>query len=101
MMRVWMGTLCRMHQGKTNFAWIGGKSMNYRQFSSTTDKQKNETKPIKTEPVIKVIEVEEELQPHWAAMESRVIFRKLKPKDSEYKGARGRRLPSAWDHENV
>ena len=75
--------------------------MNYRQFSATSDKQKNETKAIKTEPVIKVIEVEEELQPHWAAMENRVIFRKLKPKDAEYKGARGRRLPSAWDHENV
>lgn len=96
---IWMGTVCRMHHGKSNFTLIAMKFVNSRQFTSNSDKQNNNE--TKAEPVIKVIEVEEELQPHWAAMESRVIFRKLKPKDGEYKGARGRRLPSAWDHENV
>ena len=103
-MRVWMGTLRRMQHGKTNYALIGWKSVNYRQFSSTSDndtKSAVEKEKTTTETVIKEIEVEEELQPHWAAMEKRVIFRKLKPKDGENKSPRGRRLPSAWDHENV
>jgi len=103
-MRVWMGTRCRMQHGQSNFALIGWKSVNYRQFSSTSDNDtKSTAEKVKTttETVIKEIEVEEELQPHWAAMEKRVIFRKLKPKDGTVASPRGRRLPSAWDHENV
>ena len=103
-MRVWMGHLCRIHHGKLNFSLIGWKSITYQQFSSTSG---NDTKTTiekmkaTSEPIVKEIEDEEELQPHWAAMEKRVIFRKLKPKDGENKAVRGRRLPSAWDHENV
>ena len=75
--------------------------MQYRQFSSTSDESKTTAEKLEGPVIIREIKVEEELQPHWAAMESRVISRKLKPKDGNYKGARGRRLPSAWDHETV
>ncbi len=44
---------------------------------------------------------EEELQNHWKSMESRVINRKLRRKDDAKSLGRGKRLPSAWDHENV
>ncbi len=44
---------------------------------------------------------EEELQNHWKSMESRVINRKLQRKEDAKSVGRGKRLPSAWDHENV
>ena len=95
-MRLWMGTLHRIHHGKLNFSLIGWKTM---QFSTTENPTDDKLKQQPT--VVKEIKDDEELQPHWAAMEKRVIFRKLKPKTGENKAVRGKRNPSAWDHENV
>ena len=52
------------------------------------------------EPKIDVAD-EEQLQSHWKSMESRVIHRKLRQKEDAKNVGRGKRLPSAWDHENV
>jgi hypothetical protein len=43
----------------------------------------------------------EDLPTHWKMLESRVINRKTKPKQPGVSSGRGRRLPSAWDHEHV
>ena len=56
---------------------------------------------IPTPNIPEQIADEEELQSHWKSMESRVINRKLLRKDDAKVVGRGKRLPSAWDHENV
>ena len=52
------------------------------------------------EPKVDVAD-EEQLQNHWKSMESRVIHRKLRRIEDAKNVGRGKRLPSAWDHENV
>jgi hypothetical protein len=65
-----------------------------------TDGVKLTNTPPTTDPAV-TIEDEEELQPYWKQLESRVIRRKLVKKDGTTPTGRGRRNPSAWDHEHV
>jgi len=48
-----------------------------------------------------VVETDEELQPQWRALESRVNNRASRPRKEGVPTGRGPRRGSAWDHENV
>ena len=67
---------------------------------ATTDGVKLTNISPTADPAV-TIEDEEELQPYWKQLESRVIRRKLVKKDGTTPTGRGRRNPSAWDHEHV
>ena len=71
--------------------------------ANNNDKTKNVATPSGQATTIEPEHVagEEELQNHWKSMESRVINRKLRRKEDAKVVGRGKRLPSAWDHENV
>ena len=87
--------------GSSSSRWVDATTKPFGGVGNDTDGVKLTVPAVPTAAEGSVVESEEELQPYWKQLESRVIRRKVVKKDGTTPTGRGKRNPSAWDHEHV